>query len=76
MKRIINAGCQFYRTEFNVKYKEKLSIKGPLRVYPSGNVFTRVVGKAFDKLAMVKELGGQDQKQPFLFQPEMTFIKV
>lgn len=60
MKRIINSGCQFYRTEFNIKYKEKLSIKGPLRVYPSGNVFTRVMGKTIDKITQMKQLAVGD----------------
>ena len=53
MKRIVSSGGQVYRTQFNVKYKQKISLKGPLRLYPSGHTFTRVLGKTLDKLTEI-----------------------
>ena len=48
MQRIINNGGKVYKTVVNVPFEEELSIEGPIRLAPSGLVYTRALGRALD----------------------------
>jgi hypothetical protein len=48
MDRIIKNGGRIYQTVVNVPYQQELELQGPMRISPSGLIYTRCLGKTSD----------------------------
>jgi hypothetical protein len=60
--RIVREGGRLYQTTVNIPYKQHMAVKGPMRVYPSGLVFTRTLGKSISNPKPAKSIGNTQGK--------------
>jgi len=67
--RIVREGGRLYQTIVNIPYKQNMTVKGPMRVYPSGLIFTRTLGKSISNSKQSKSIRNHSQTKGVISVP-------